>query len=412
MLTLALLLAIAPAPAEGSSADWPAFRGPNRDNLSPDTGLLKEWPKEGPKLLWTGEGLGKGYSSPAISGSHIFTLGDVDDKCFLFALNRADGKMLWKKEIGGASQQRNKNWAGSRSTPTVDGQFVYALAPRGQLVAAKLNDGEIVWSKDFKKDYAGSHGSWEYAESVLIDGDRLLCTPGGKEATVVCLDKTTGKEIWKSAAGGQAGYASIVISNAGGVKQYVTLIAAGTIGIDAQTGKRLWIYDKLGGNVANIPTPIVKGEQIFTLAGYGKGGALLSLSKKENSILFNEVYYETKLKNKHGGAVIVGDYVYADTDDRGSPYCANWKTGEVKWTGKSPKGRGSASLTYADGHLYIRYNNGVMVLVPADPSGYTEKGSFQIPPSGRSSWAHPVVIGGKLYLREDDKLYCYDVTAK
>jgi len=264
-----------------------------------------------------------------------------------------------------------------------------------------------------KKDYDGKHGSWEYAESPLVDGDRLLCTPGGPAASIVCLDKKTGKEIWKSAAGGTAGYASIVIGNAGGVKQYVTLLASGTVGVDAATGKLLWSYDKFAKNTANIPTPIIKGDQVFTLAGYGKGGALLTLTKAGGKFDVKEEYYETKLKNKHGGAVIIGDLVFADSDDKGSPYCADWKTGDIKWTRpRGGKGSGSASLTYADGNLYIRYNNGIMTLVPAVATGFSEKASFQIPKSGRSSWAHPVVVGGCLYLREDDKLYCYDVKAK
>jgi outer membrane protein assembly factor BamB len=394
------------------AADWPSYRGPNRDNLSPDTGLLNQWPAAGPKLLWTGEGLGKGYSTVSVVGDRIYTLGDRDGNCYAIALQRSNGKTLWEKEVGKASTQRNKNWGGSRSTPTVDSGMVYTIAPQGQLAALNADTGEIVWSKDFKKDYGGSHGSWEYAESPLVDGPHLVCTPGGRQATIVCLDKKTGKEIWKSAAGGQAGYASIVISNAGGVKQYVTLLAAGTVGVEAASGKLLWSYDKLGKNTANIPTPIVLGDQIFTLAGYGKGAALLTLTKKGDTFDVKEEYYESKLRNKHGGAVIVGNYVYADTDDRGTPYCADWKTGEVKWTAKPGKGRGSASVAYADGNLYIRYNNGVMTLVPANPDKFEEKGSFQIPPSGRSSWAHPVVIGGVLYLREDDKLYAYDVKAK
>ncbi|NBO93353.1 MAG: polyvinylalcohol dehydrogenase [Planctomycetia bacterium] len=415
-VSLAALIAaslLTAAETDSTSSDWATFRGPNRDNLSPDKSLLKEW-KETPKLLWTGEDCGIGYSSVSVAGPRIFTMGDNDGKAHVIALDRKTGKKLWKTAIGGECRQKNKDWRGSRSTPTVDGSLVYSVGPQGDLVALKVEDGSVAWKKNFKTDFGGTHGSWEYSESPLVDGDNLLATPGGKDATIVCLDKKTGNLVWKSSIGGQAGYSSIVIGNAGNVKQYVTLLAGGTVGVDAKTGKLLWQYSKLSPNTANIPTPIVKGDQVFTLAGYGKAAALLTLSKKDDGTFdVKEEYYNTAMKNKHGGAVIVGDLVFADTDSNGQVYCAKWKTGEVldSWKKKTTKGRGSASLTYADGHLYIRYTNGVMSLVPATADGYKEVGSFQIPPSGRSSWAHPVVIDGKLFIREDDKLYCHDLKA-
>ena len=250
------------------------------------------------------------------------------------------------------------------------------------------------------------------------DQDELRISPGGKLATMVALDKTTGKEIWRSPLGDQANYSSIVISNACGVKQYVQLTATGTIGVAAKDGSLLWRFDRYKGNIANAPMPVVLGDQIFTTAGYqgrGKGGgALLTLTVNNGKFEVNDKYFEKELGNKHGGVTVVGDYVYGDTDDLGKPFCAEWKTGKLHdWKRpESSKGRGSACMTYADGHLYIRYQNGFVALVPATPTGYTEAGSFKLPNHVRQSWAYPVVIGGKMYLRENDIVWCYDVRNK
>ena len=197
-------------------------------------------------------------------------------------------------------------------------------------------------------------------------------------------------------------------------KEHEWITADGTIGVAAKDGKFLWRFDKLGSNTASIPTPVVLGDQIFTAAGYGKGGALLTLSKGgDTGVEMKEEYYKEELKNKHGGVLVVGDYVYGDTDDSGHPFCAEWKTGEIVWKrGREGKGNGSCAITYADGHLYCRYQNGFVALVPTGTKSYKETGSFKIKNFERDSWPHPVVIGGKLYLREQNILWCYDVSAK
>lgn len=399
-------------PAQGPPpADWPGFRGPNRDNLSPDTGLLTSWPKDGPKLVWKSVGVGQGFSSVSLVGDKLFTMGDKDRQCWVFALDRGTGKQLWATKIGKPGGQ----YEGPRCTPTVDGDRVYAIGQFGDLVCLDAATGNQKWHKNFFTDFNGKHGNWNFAESPLIDGDRLVCTPGGQKATVVALDKMTGKEIWRCPAQSTAGYSSVVISNAGGVKQYVTLVANGTIGVEAKEGKLLWHYDKFTRNIANIPTPIVLENQVFTSAGYGKGGGLLTLSRSNDGVSMKEEYFNRALNNKHGGVTIVGDLVFGDSDDSGRPYCAEWKTGKVKWTRELPQGtrrEGSAAITYADGHLYVRYANGRVALVPATGDGYSEKASFKIPNSNTNSWPHPVVIGGKLYLREKDTVWCYDVRGK
>lgn len=392
-----------------TQASWPGFRGPKRDNLSPDKNLLTSWPKAGPRLVWKGSGVGKGFSSVSVVGDRVFTMGDLGKASYLFALSRATGKLLWSARVG----QPGGNYSGTRCTPTVDGDLVYGLGQFGDLVCVESATGKERWRKSFKNDFEGRSGGWNFTESPLIDGDRLICTPGGEDASMVALDKKTGEEIWRCPAKVVAGYSSIVISHAAEVKQYVTLTEGGTIGVRASDGKLLWHYKRLAPNTANIPTPIVLGEQIFTCAGYGKGGALLTLTARDEGVQFKEEYFRRQLTNKHGGVLVVGDLLFGDTDDSGRPFCAEWKTGKVLWTRDPDVGQGeqSVALTYADGHLYLRYQNGWVALVPASRKGYQEKGSFKIPNSDTNSWAHPVVIGGRLYLREKDLVWCYDVSA-
>jgi outer membrane protein assembly factor BamB len=405
---LALLLALVSIAQISLAADWPQFRGPNRDDVSRETGLLKSWPSDGPKLVWHIKGLGHGFSTVSIAGDRIYTLGNVDNVSKVFALARGDGKILWSSEVGPAGGNLG-------CTPTVDGDRVYALGQKGDLVCLNTADGNRIWHRDLDKDFHGSRGGWDYCESPLVDGDHLICTPGGKEATMVALDKKTGETIWKCAIplqSPQAGYSSIVIAEVGGVRQYVQLLNGGVVGVSTD-GKALWQYEKLGPNTANIPTPVVLNDEIFAVAGYGKGGVLLKLTASGNDVTAKEIYFKRDLTNKHGGVVVVDGYAYADTDDSGHPYCADVKTGKVVWKrdGHQGTGRGSASVTYADGRLYFEYDNGVVALVEASPDGYKETGSLKVETDGQA-WAHPVVVGGRLYLREGDSLYCYDVREK
>jgi outer membrane protein assembly factor BamB len=406
----ALLLAALAVP--GRAADWPQFRGPNRDDVSSEKGLLKEWPKDGPKLAWKATGLGGGFSSVSVAGDHIYTLGNKrdgsGDKTFVVALERDGGKLVWASEVGPAGGSLG-------CTPTVDGDRVFALGQEGDLVCLDVKDGKRVWRRNLLKDFGGSYGGWRYCESPLVDGDRAVVTPGGKDATVVALDKKTGETLWKCAIPtkhNEAGYSSVVVANVGGVKHYVQLFNGGLVGVGTD-GRLLWQYEKLGPNTANIPTPVVLKDKVLGVAGYGKGGALLKLKADGKDVSAEEVYFKGELTNKHGGVVVVGDYAYGDTDDSGRPFCAEVKTGKVVWKRDPDVGQGkhSASVTYADGRLYFHYENGVVALVEASPAGYKETGSFKVKTDG-PAWAHPVVAGGKLYLREGDTLYCYDVSEK
>lgn len=406
--------------ALAAEPDWPTFRGADRTDVSKDTNLLKSWPADGPPLAWKTTGIGVGFSSVAVMGDKVYTMGDVEKNCFLFGIDRKKGGKLWELKVGPAGG--GGGYVGPRCTPSTDGTFVYALGFAGDLVCANCKDGKEVWRKNMKTDFKGRAGGWSYSESPLIDGDRLVVTPGGPKAAVVALDKKTGAVEWAGAiAGGEdaAGYSSVVVADLGGVKQYVTLMANGLVSFAAKDGKMLWRYgtskDRFGQNTANIPTPIVRGEFVFASAGYGRGAALLKVTKSGDEFAVEEVYWNRELTNKHGGVILVGDRLFGDRDDSGNPWCADFKTGKVLWSrkgGKDGEGRGSASMTYADGKLYVRYSNGWVALVDATADKYTEISSFKVPNGKNNTWAHPVVVGGKLYIRELDVLYCHDVAAK
>jgi outer membrane protein assembly factor BamB len=399
--------------------DWPTFRGASRTGVAPDTDLLESWPADGPKLIWETAGAGRGYASVAIAGERIYTLGDGlstagDDKDeYLTCFDRATGKQLWKMKTGQPWNEGKPDWQGSRSTPTVDGDRVYVITPHGMLLACATADGKEIFRVDLKKQFGGQKGdSWGYSESVTIDGDRLICTPGGEQATMVALDKKTGKPLWSCPMKGDrgAGHSSIVPCSIGRNKVYIQTTAAGAFAVEAEKGKFLWAYP-IDKTTAVIPTPIVKDDLVFFSAGYKRGGALLrQKSGPGGQVAMEEVYgLKPELANKHGGVVLVGDHIYGCADDQPIIFCAALKTGDIVWKERG-SGRNSAAVTAADGHLYVRYQDGTVSLVKADPAGYAEVSSFKIPGSGEQpSWAHPVILDGRLYLREQDKIFCYDI---
>jgi outer membrane protein assembly factor BamB len=390
------------------AGDWPQWRGPQRDGISGEKGLLDRWPKEGPRLLWQAKGLGSGYSSVAIAGGRIYTLGQRKGGAELLALGLQNGKQVWATPVGGG---------GPNSTPTVDGQLVFALGRDGDLLCADAATGKAIWRKKFSKDFGGRMMSgWGYSESPLVDGDKLICTPGGKDALLVALNKRTGETLWQSPAPkgfrDGAGYASVVVSEACGVRQYVTLTGGGLVSVAAADGKPLWWYNKVANGTANIPTPVVKDDLVFCSSGYNTGAALLRVVKKGGGLAAEEVYFleASEMQNHHGGMVRVGDHVYCGHGhNQGFPLCVELKTGKVAWRPGRGAGTGSAAVVFADGHLYFRYENGTMALVEATPKEYRLKGSFRLASVRAQSWPHPVISGGKLYLRDQDVLMCYDV---
>jgi len=396
-----------------SAAQWPQWRGPHRDGVSEEHGLLQHWAKSGPKLAWQTSGLGGGYASVAVADGRIYTMGNLSGKAHVIALDASNsGQKVWATPIGQGNEDTG--------TPTVDGDRVYAIGPFGDLVCLQASDGKPVWQKSFTKDFGGSVPGWKYCESPLVDGDKLICTPGGPKATLVALDKKTGKTIWQcavpSGAGGGSGYSSVVVSEGTGVRQYVQLMGAGTgcIGVAAADGKFLWNYPRVANGTASIPTPIVHGDYVFCSSGYGTGSALLKLSKAGQGVKAEEVYFLDggTLQNHHGGLVLLGDYIYGGHGNNdGIATCLELKTGKIKWKHRGP-GSSSAAVVCADGQLYFRYENGVMALISASPKGYHLNGTFQIPNVAGPSWSHPVVAGGQLYLREQDNLFVYDVHGK
>jgi hypothetical protein len=400
----------AQAQLKAAPGDWPAWRGADRTGVSTETGLLKEWPEGGPKQLWKATKLGAGYSTPAVTGGRVYVLGTRDKEEFAIALDAKDGSEIWATKIGAIGKDGPPSYPGPRSTPTVDGNRIYVLGSDGDLVCLD-KDGKSVWQKNLEKDLEGKRGRWAYAESPLIDGDTLVCTPGGTKATLAALNKKNGEVIWKAAVpDGEAAYSSVIVAEAGGVKQYFQLLGKGVVGVAAKDGKLLWNYDKMK-NSTNSPTPIFHDGCVFSsyFGPAGGGNVLLRLSADGDGVAAKEVYSGKALGNHHGGIVLVGDSVYGTTQN--GLVCLDFKTGEKKWEEKSV---GKGSVSAADGCLYVRSEkDGQVALVEATPAGYKEKGRLTQPDrSKRNAWPHPVIAGGCLYLRDDDVLLCYDVKAK
>ncbi len=413
--------------------DWPQWDGPNRDNVSQETGLLKHWPKDGPKLVWTFDQLGQGYSGPAIVGDRLYILGskkDSENKEFeyVFALDVNSGKEVWACPIGPLF--RNGYGNGPRSTPSVDGDRLYALGGQGNLLCVETANGKKRWEVSLSKDLKGQMMSgWGYSESPLVDGDHVICCPGGPEGTMAALDKMTGKVVWRSTElKDKATYSSVVPAEIGGVRQYVQTTVRGRaansnkdmgaiVGVAAKDGKLLWYYPREDYRVAVVPTPIVDGNLVYATAGYGAGCDLLRITKQGDQFQAEQLYSKKNRKrtmeNKHFGVVRVGEYVYGYSD-RGAWLCQKFKTGDVVWEDrvKVPGG----SLTCADGDLYCyAQGDGKVTLVPASPKGLKVEGQFKIPRETNvprqagGIWTHPVVANGRLYLRDQDLLFCYDV---
>lgn len=416
-LTLAFLL-VPSVYAEDSLGQWAQWRGPNRDGISTEKGLLKSWPEQGPSQIYRVKGLGGGMSSVAIAEGKILTMGGKDGSTQLICLGQQDGQVLWSTPF-------TPNKQDPTCSPTIDVEsgLVYALSNDGVLVCCNLSDGAEVWKTSFTSDFGGKiESSWGYSESPLVDGDLLICTPGAQDAMVVALEKATGKVVWKGKApagnlrgNDGAGYSSVIVSNAAGTKQYVQLIGHGIVSYHAKTGELLWNYDKIANRTANIPTPIAKDNYIFCSTGYDDGGtALLEISKKGKKIAAKEVYYKTnkELQNHHGGMVMIGNYVYmGHGHNNGFPACVEWKTGKNLWAKARGAGTGSAAVVAADGKLYFRYQDSTMALISTNKAKYELIGQFKLPSHNGESWPHPVIAGGKLFIRDQDELFCFDLSA-
>jgi outer membrane protein assembly factor BamB len=386
--------------------DWPQWRGPDRTGLSIETGLLKQWPQAGPSQIWSLSNLGKGYGSLAILGDRIYVQGTEGTSSMVFCLNRADGKIVWKRALGQALDQ--ERGGGPRGTPTVDGERLYALSEAGDLACLRTQDGSVVWSFNMLNEFHGSNPEWLISESPLIDGNHLIVTPGGSKAGIVALDKLTGKTIWMTTElSDPAHYSSCIVADVQGVRTIMTLTSRAGVGVRANDGKLMWRYEKVANDTANIATPVFFKDQVFYTTAYGTGCALLKLNAEGGLVKAEEVYFNRDMMNHHGGVILVDGYLYGYSN--AILTCMDFATGKVLWKDRSV---GKGTLTYADGNLYLLGEGNMVGLAEATSSGYVEKGRFKIADQGWPSWAHSVVCGAKFFIRNQGVLACYDIKAK
>jgi outer membrane protein assembly factor BamB len=416
LLPVALLSAASPR-----SFDWPQWQGPDRDGISKETGLLKEWPKDGPPLAWEVKDLGGGYSTPSVAAGRIFGMSNRGGDEVVWALSEKDGKKLWARRLGRAFFQRApQGKEGPGCTPTVDGDRLYVLGLGGDLACLGVTDGKVIWHKNLVDDFGGRVPRWSYRESPLVDGDQVICTPGGPDATLVALNKKTGATVWKSRVPGSPGaaYASAIAFTFGGVRQYAQFTQRGVVGVAAADGRFLWRFDRPAARTGiNCTTPVYHDGKVFATAAYGAGAEMVQLRKAEGGgIQAEQVYFTRKMQNHHGGVVLLNGYLYGASggNEGGALVCLDFRTGKVLWDQRDhgrqpPKG----AIAYADGRLYYRAERGTMCLIEPSPKQYVERGRFEPPDrSAKPAWPHPVIANGKLYLRDQDVLLCYDVKAK
>jgi outer membrane protein assembly factor BamB len=401
---LPVLLASASAPA-AEDAFWPQFHGPHRNNISTETGLLKRWPADGPPLLWTARGIGEGYSSVSMADGLIYTAGNIGDNTVVTALDM-DGKVQWRYENGRAWTDPKP---GSRSTPTVDGDRLYHKSPRGDLVCLNARSGTEIWALNILDEFASKNITWALAESLLVDGDRVICSPGGPQTAVVALNKMTGQVVWTSPSTGElAGYASPSLCEYAGTRILSTMTAKACIGLNADTGELLWHVRHLTPYNENIFMPILHDGCVFYSTGHKVGAKKLKIDVADGEVAVKTLWQSRELDNHHGDVILLDGYLYGSGHRRGW-ICLDWETGETMY---NEPGVGKGSLTCGDGMLYTLGERGRMGLVKATPQRHEVISQFGLPPAGKGpSWAHPVVCGGRLYIRHDDFLYAYDVRA-
>jgi len=404
---------------DGSNSDWSQWRGPERNGISQERGLLKQWPAQGPKLIWQVNDIGDGFSTPAVVGTRIYLMSNRGmNNEFVQALSTQDGKPVWTTRVGNVGNpNQNPPYPKARSTPTVDGDFIYALGSDGDLACLETQSGKIRWQKSLRKEFGGQPGEWAYAESPLVDGEVVVVTPGGAEATIVALNKRTGAVIWKSAVpdGDPAGYASAIVVEAAGRKQYVQFLSKGIVGVDAKTGEFLWRYKEVAKGPAQAFTPVARDGYVYGGA-LGIGGGAVRLKPDGKGVSAEQVYFARGLPNGFGGAVLVGDYLYG-TEVGERIVAVEFTTGKIIWKSESI---GMASLVYADGLLYVHSANGDVALVEPTPEAYREKSRF-IPPAQpqhkkegqfeERAFSYPVIANGRLYIRDLGTLWAYDIKA-
>ena len=413
MLSAMMLMTVSVAVAK----DWPQWRGPDRNDISKETGLKQDWKKDAPKLLWTNREVGRGFSGTSVVGDKIYTLGcRNEEKDFVICIDAKTGKELWSTHF--ANFNNYDRGGGPRGNATVVDGMLYAIGPKGDIVAVDAEKGTIIWQKEFNKDLGGKLMSgWGYSESPLVDGDHVICTPGGAKGTLVALNKKTGEVVWRSKdLTDDAAYSSIIAAEIGGVKQYITLTKNATVGVAAKDGKLLWREVNNGFKIAVIPTVVVSGEYVFATAGYGAGCDLIKITGTGNSLKSEKVYSNKNMANHHGGVVLLKDHLFGYGDGHGWT-CLNFKTGDIVWEDKSKQVIGKGAITYADDRLYcFGESDGALAIIEPSTEGWKERGRLELPEKtklprkGGQIWTHPVIANGKLYLRDLDLLFCFDIS--
>ncbi|MHC4741341.1 MAG: outer membrane protein assembly factor BamB family protein [Planctomycetota bacterium] len=406
---LPLIIALPAIASADNSADWPCFHGPRRDNISPDTGLMQTWPQVGPKLLWTASGIGHGYSSVSIAAGRIFTAGMIDRQTHVTALD-LNGRQIWQR-LNGQSWQASERqswavaYAGSRGTPTVDGDTVFHLSEMGRLAAFDLRTGRECWDMDVLKTFNAGRPKYGLSESVLIHGDALLCCPGGADGYMVALNKNTGKTLWANTEiKDPVGYCSPAIANIDGVEQVISMSAERVFSIAPENGRMLWEYPFSNARSNSATDVIVNDGRVYASSGYGGGSILLQPKRQANGdFSVTAVWKSELLDNHHGGVLLLNGCLYGAGHESRGWFCLDFATGNKRW--QAP---GKGALTYADNRLYCLDERGTMTLVKASADKWEEAGSFRLPRGGKGMhWAHPVVCGGRLYVRHSDQLYAY-----
>jgi hypothetical protein len=403
-----------------ADGDWPQWRGPNRDGHAALQSLLKNWPVDGPKLAWTFSNAGTGFSSVSVAGNDLLTMGKRSGQNLLICLDTKTGSEKWVASLGPSAQGKeyNTNWGdGPRSSPTIDGDYVYALCDLGSLGCFKRSDGTQVWSVNLVADFGGSVPTWGYSESVLVDGDRVVVAPGGK-SFLVGLDKNTGKKVWESRFSDEAHYVSIVRHIFEGVPVYVTASARGLLGIHCQSGELLFENSATGNATAVIPTPIVSGNLIYHSSAYGAGNAAVEITLNDGKLNAKQKYHEKKesMENHHGGTVLHDGTIFGFSKAlRGVWMAQDLATGKVLWSKKIGRAT-SGSVAFADGLLYCYDDqDGICYLVQPARDGWIEKGKVAIPDKSEidrqrgAIWSHPVIADQKLIVRDLDKIFAFDI---
>jgi outer membrane protein assembly factor BamB len=386
---------------------WPAFQGPRGDNVSDENGLLRVWPADGPPLLWTAQGIGQGYSSVSLARGLIYTAGNINDQSVVTALD-LQGTIRWQTPAGGA-------WTGShpgtRSTPTIDDDRIYFQNPLGELFCLEAANGKVIWNVNVLERFGASNITWALAESILVDGRHVISTPGGPQTTVVKLDKMTGETVWQSpsAEGDPTGYATPTLVEYMGKRLILTFTGKAIICVDADTGKLYWRFPHETSYDVNALKPIFHDGQVFVSSGYGSGSRMLKVKVTGDQVEVEEIWTNQDLDNHHGGVLLRDGYLYGSKYGRDWA-CLEWVSGRTVY---SERGVGKGSLTCADGMLYTLSEKLDMGLVAADAKRFEVVSRFRLPSQGDGpSWAYPVVCGGRLYLRHDNNLFCYDVHAQ